>query len=394
MTDSLLDIWGMRKRGKRDSARHGLRIKKAIRENLKDLVSDASIISSDGKKKIKIPIKYLDNYRFKYSDDKNREGTGQGDYSHRPGDPIAHDGTGQKGQGSGKGQGGDQGGEEIYEEEIELSEIIQMMLEDLGLPWLEFKDSAVEVETENLKFTDIAEVGPLSNVDKKRTILENLKRNAKTGKPVVKGIRPEDLRYKVWDVEKEYHSNAAVYFLMDRSGSMDDDKKYIAKSFFFWLAHFCKTKYHNVELIFIAHDTVAKIVPEENFFRISNSGGTMCSSAFKLALENITANHPPELWNNYIFSFSDGDNWPTDNEECIKIVSKLLEVCTAVGYGEINTDSFFNNANSTNFAWSSLHQEFKKNINHKRFMTAAISRKEDIYSCLKEFLGIKHDEQK
>ena len=61
---------------------------------------------------------------------------------------------------------------------------------------------------------------------------------------------------------------------------------------FFWLSHFCRRKYNNVDLIFIAHDVYAKIVPEENFFTISNSGGTMCSSAFKLALQNIKENHP------------------------------------------------------------------------------------------------------
>lgn len=390
MSENLLDIWGMRKRGKRDSARHSKRVKKAIKDNLKDLVADASIISSDGKKKIKIPIKYLDSYRFKHGDNSKREAVGQGSKDANPGDMIAHDGTGREGKGN--GQASDGAGEEIYEEEIELAEIINMMLEDLNLPWLESKDSQVEVETENLTFTDIAEIGPLSNVDKKRTIMENMKRNAKGGEAKIKSIRREDLRYKIWDLEKEYHSNAAVYFLMDRSGSMDEDKKYIAKSFFFWLAHFCRTKYTNVELIFIAHDTRARIVPEENFFSLSNSGGTACSSAFKLALEHIEANHPKELWNNYVFSFSDGDNWPDDNIECTKLVRSLLEICTAVGYGEINTDSFFNYSGSSMFRWSTLHEEFQKHIDHPHFLTASISERDDIYNCLKEFLGIETEE--
>lgn len=390
MADSLLDIWGMRKRGKRDSARHGERIKKAIKENLRDLITDASIISSDGKKKIKIPVKYLDSYRFKHGENKNQEGVGQGDKDHQPGDAIAHDGTGRKGQGQ---QPGEQSGEELYDEEITLDEIVEMMLEDLGLPWLEQKDSAVEVETENVKFTDISDTGPLSNVDKKRTVYENMKRNAKMGDgAVIKKIYPEDLRYKIWDLETEYHSNAAVYFLMDRSGSMDDNKKYIAKSFFFWLAHFCKTKYSHVELIFIAHDTRAAIVEEESFFRISNSGGTMCSSAFQLALENIEANHPPQSWNNYVFAFSDGDNWPSDNKKCIDIVGELLELCAAVGYGEIDTDSFF--FSSGGWSWSTLHKEFQKHIDHPRFLTATIQKREDIYSCLQQFLGIDIEKEK
>lgn len=385
MTDSLLDIWGMRKRGKRDSARHSKRVRKALKENLRDLISDASIISSDGKRKIKIPIRYLDNYRFKHADNKNQEGTGQGNKDNQPGDAIAHDGTGKKGQGSGD-QAGDQPGEDLYEEEVTIAELIDMMLEDLGLPWLEQKESAVEIETENIKFTDISETGPLSNVDKRKTVYENMKRNAKRGEAKIYKIRPEDLRYKVWELEKEYHSNAAVYFLMDRSGSMDDDKKYIAKSFFFWLAHFCKSKYNNVELIFIAHDTTAKIVPEENFFKITNSGGTKCSSAFQLALEHIEENHPANMWNNYVFSFSDGDNWGDDNNRCIEIVDKLLEVCTAVGYGEIDTNSFY--GHSGLFSWSTLHEEFEKHIDHPRFLTASIQKREDIYQCLQQFLGI------
>jgi sporulation protein YhbH len=386
MTDSLLDIWGMRKRGKRDSTRHAKRVKKAIKENLKDLISDVSIISSDGKKKTKIPLRFLDNYRFKHAGDKNQEGVGQGNKDGKPGDIIGHDGTGEKQPGQGD-QAGDQAGEDVYEEEVEIAEIVNMMLEDLGLPWLESKDSVVEMETENIVFTDISEVGPLSNVDMKQTIFRNMKRNAKLNKEGIKNFIPDDLRYRIWDIEKEYHSNAAVYFLMDRSGSMDDNKKYIAKSFFFWLAHFCRTKYTNVELIFIAHTTTAKIEDEENFFKISNAGGTKCSSAFDLAYEHIEENHPPEIWNNYVFAFSDGDNWTEDNKKCMKTVEKLLDVCAAVGYGEINVDSMFYGGRF--FGWSTLHDEFEKHIDHPKFMTACLEKKEDVYECLQKFLGIK-----
>jgi sporulation protein YhbH len=386
MTDSLLDIWGMRKRGKRDSTRHAKRVKKAIKENLRDLISDVSIISSDGKKKVKIPLRFLDNYRFKHAEDKNQEGIGQGNKDGQPGDIIGHDGTGKE-PGD---QAGDQPGDDIYEEEVEIAEIVNMMLEDLGLPWLEAKDSVVEVETENIVFTDLAEIGPLSNVDRKRTIYENIKRNARKGDVEIKNINPDDLRYRIWDIEKEYHSNAAVYFLMDRSGSMSDEKKYIAKSFFFWLAHFCKTKYNNVELIFIAHTTRATIESEENFFKTSNTGGTMCSSAYELAHKHIEENHPPEIWNNYVFAFSDGDNWPEDNDKCMKMVKQLLDICSAVGYGEINVDSMFYGGKF--FGWSTLHEEFEKNIDHPRFLTASLEKKEDIYTCLQKFLGIKPGE--
>ena len=156
MSGDMLDIWGMRKRGKRDSARHAKRVKKAIKENLRDLISDISIISSDGKKKIKIPLRFLDNYRFKHAEDKNKEGIGQGNDESKPGDILGHDGTGAPADGkAGDKAGEDVYEEDVYEEDVEIAEIVNMMLEDLGLPWLESKDSAVEIETENIVFNDI-----------------------------------------------------------------------------------------------------------------------------------------------------------------------------------------------------------------------------------------------
>ena len=97
-------------------------------------------------------------------------------------------------------------------------------------------------------------------------------------------LRDDDLRFKVWNEHEENHSNAAVYILMDRSGSMTTGKKYVAKSFFFWMVRFFRLKYQHVETVFIAHDTEAQVVPEQDFFTLSNSGGTLCSSAYRGSL--------------------------------------------------------------------------------------------------------------
>ena len=95
-------------------------------------------------------------------------------------------------------------------------------------------------------------------------------------------------------MHEEKHANAAVYMLMDRSGSMTTSKKYIAKSFFFWMVRFLRLKYQHVETVFIAHDTEAQMVPEQDFFALSNSGGTRCSSAYQVALEHLQQHHPAE----------------------------------------------------------------------------------------------------
>lgn len=392
MDKSFKDIWSLRKPGARDSERHKERIKEAIKENLQHLISSENIISSHGGKKIKVPIKYLDMWRFKFGKNSKNKGVGQGDGN--PGDVIAKEG----GQGGQPGQAGQDPGEEVYEEEVDLEEVIEMMLEDLDLPFLEEKQNAIEIETEETVFQDVAEKGLISNIDKRRTVLENMKRNAAKGKMRIGGIEPTDLRYRVWEHVIEKHSNASVFLLMDRSGSMSDEKKYIVKSFFWWMVRFIERKYSHVELVFIAHDTVAREVDEENFFSIAQSGGTMCSSAFKLAKEIIDNRFPTSMWNNYVFEFSDGDNWYEDNKKCIEYVKDLLTVCQAVGYGEVKYNDWFYNWGGTNkdFEDSKLQSAFLRDAelkNNSRFITSSMKSREDVYDCLKQFLrGIDNQE--
>jgi sporulation protein YhbH len=297
---------------------------------------------------------------------------------------IARDGE----RGEGSERAGDQPGDAVYEAEFSLEELTRMMLEDLALPWLEDKEQR-QITTTTYRFDDIRRKGSMANIDKKRTLLENLKRHAVKKEPKVGAFEEGDLRFKVWSEQDEYHSNAAVYLLMDRSGSMTTEKKYIAKSFFFWLVRFLKLKYKTVEMVFIAHDTEAQIVPEKDFFLISNSGGTMCSSAYRVALDHLQQYHPKSRWNNYIFHFSDGDNWDEDNSRCKELVTQLLEHTSMVGYGEIryrDEATFYGWVKSFNPAWSTLHKELSA-ISHPHFVTVAIKQKEDVYQALQTFLG-------
>ena len=67
----------------------------------------------------------------------------------------------------------------------------------------------------------------------------------------------------------------------------------MARSFFFWMTRFLRTKYETVEIEFIAHHTEAKVVTEEEFFSKGESGGTICSSAYRKALELIDQKYDP-----------------------------------------------------------------------------------------------------
>ncbi len=328
--------WSLHRKGYQDQARHQEKVREALKQNLSDLVTDESIILSDGKQVVRVPIRSLDEYKFRYNYNKSKH-VGQGDGDSKVGDVLGRDPSpGRKGSGSGKdGQAGDQPGEDYYEAEISLEELEDMLFENLELPNLQRKQQD-QLKTEDIEFNDIRKKGIFSNIDKKKTILENLKRNALAGKPGIYGISPEDLRFRTWnDVQKPY-SNALIMAIMDTSGSMGQFEKYIARSFFFWMTRFLRKKYEQVEIVFIAHHTEAKEVSEEEFFSKGESGGTICSSAYRKALEIIDDRYPPESYNIYPFHFSDGDNLSSDNEKCVKLIRELLTKCNMFGYGEIN----------------------------------------------------------
>lgn len=381
VNDGLSDIWKLRNRGQRDAQRHKDRLKKAAKDNLKNIINQEDIISTDGSgKKIKIPVRYLEQYRFKHGNNKKNHGVGHGGQGVKPGDILGKDPQ----QGDGEKAGDKQG--DVLFEEFSLDEIINMMMEDLNLPWLEDKPEKVEIETETTLYNDISKKGLMPNLDIRRTLKENLKRNAAKGNAKVGGFKQDDLRYKTYEVQKDYRSNAAVYLIMDRSGSMTDDKKYIAKSFFFWMVQFIKKKYKKVELVFIAHDTEAYICNENDFFTIAESGGTKCSSGFNAALTNMKQYHPKDAWNNYVFAVSDGDNYEEDNRKCVELVDELLPHVNAMGYGEIILDdatSFYMNTAERTF--STLQSYFNTRITSNKFVSLSINKKDDVYNALKKF---------
>src|SRR5258708_8281968 len=138
-----------------------------------------------------------------------------------------------------------------------MEELAAMIFEDLSLPNLEEKRQQ-EMETDAVRFTDVRKKGPMANIDKKRTIMENMKRNAAKGEAKFKDVKNEDLRFKVWEPTIKYQSSAVVLAMMEVSGSMGEFEKYIARSFYFWMVRFLRTKYNNVHIVFISHLTASK----------------------------------------------------------------------------------------------------------------------------------------
>ncbi len=365
--------WSLHRKGYQDQTRHQQKVREAIKQNLKDIVTDESIILSNGRETVKVPVKSIDEYRFVYNHNKQQH-VGQGDGDSRVGDVLGVDPSAAKGKGKGQGAG-DQAGEDYFETEVTMDELEDLLFEEMELPRLEQKQKE-NVQAADIVFQDIRKKGIMSNIDKKRTLLENLRRNANAGRQGIGGITPEDLRYKTWQEVIKPHSNAVVLALMDTSGSMGSFEKYCARSFFFWMTKFLRRKYEHVEIVFVAHHTEAKEVTEEEFFTRGESGGTICSSAYQKALDIIDSRYPSANWNIYPFHFSDGDNLTSDNEKCIKLIDELMKRSNLFGYGEVNQ---YNRSSTLMSAY--------KHIQNKKFLFSVIRDKSEVYDALKRFFA-------
>ncbi|MGH4050070.1 MAG: sporulation protein YhbH [Clostridium sp.] len=375
-------------RASEDRRRHRQLVEKSIKENLGDILSEESIIGQSKDKKIKIPIKGLKEYEFIFG--RNMGGVSSGDGSEKRDQVIGK----EKAEGDGKGgpKAGDKEGEDIYETEITLEDALNYLLEDLELPDID-KTKFSEILTENgIKRAGYQKHGINPRLAKKRTVAEKIKREQAKNKALIEAsdnekierlpFKNEDLRYHRVKKVLKRESNAVIICVMDVSGSMDTTKKYLARSFFFVLSQFIKSKYSNVEVSFIAHTTVAQEVNEVDFFHKVESGGTYISSGLNKALEIIEKRYNPDNWNVYVFYVSDGDNWNEDNQKAIKAAKNICEISNLFGYAELMNGYYA----------ASMKQVFDKGVTNKNFLSVEVKQKQDLWKGLKYML--KKDQER
>ncbi len=370
-----------------DRQRHKDKIDKAIKDGIHDIVADESIIGKDGKKKIKIPVKGIKEYRFVYGDNENKKNVG----SAQGKDITRGQKIGQRGQGSpGKpDKAGNQKGEEYYEVEITLEELAAYLFDEFKLPNMQ-KKKFKNISSKSFKRHGYRNEGIRPRLDKKETIKKKIKRKKKAIKNNSYdpenderfGFHHDDLRYRFIKEKKKPTSNAAIFFIMDVSGSMTKEKKFLARSFFFLLYHFIRSRYENTEHCFISHDTSAAEVNEEDFFGKGSTGGTLVSTGLDKCLDIVESRYHPSTWNVYVFQCSDGDNWPEDNEGCLKSAQKLSALSQFYGYCEIEPQHQKNR-------WIQMSQlsELFTPLLKDNFKIAEIRKKDDIWLAFQRFFG-------
>ena len=359
-----------------DHSRFRKIVRGKIRQNLKKYISQGELIARQGKDTISIPIPQIDIPKFRFAD-KQQGGVGQGDGEE--GDALSD--SQQEGEGS--GQAGSNEGQHAVEIDITLEELADILGEELELPRIENKGKDAIVQEKD-RYTGIRNVGPNSLRHFKRTFKTALKRQISMGtydaqRPVIVPTR-DDMRYKSWKTDAEPVANAVIIYMMDVSGSMGDEQKEIVRIESFWLDTWLKRNYEGIETRFIIHDAVAREVDRETFFSTRESGGTMISSAYKLAAEIIEADYPASQWNIYPFHFSDGDNWSVDDTlVCVKLLKDVLVPASNMfGYGQVESPY-----GSGQFI-KDLREHF---ADEERVVTSEVRDRNAIMGSIKDFLG-------
>ena len=173
-------------------------------------------------------------------------------------------------------------------------------------------------------------------------------------------ISPQDKIYRILSEEKDYESQALVFFLRDYSGSMTGKPTELVVSqhvlIYSWLLYQYSRQ---VESRFILHDTEAKEVPD--FYTYYNSkvaGGTKVASAFRLVNEIVEKENLARDYNIYVFHGTDGDDWDTDGKETLPEIKKMLYYVSRVGISIVESTA----------GWRSEKTEVEKYLNKSRLL--------------------------
>ena len=347
-----------------------------IRQNLRKYISKGELLGRQGKDIVSIPVPHIDIPKLRFGD-KQQGGVAQGDGE--PGDAL----SGDPQDGDGQGKAGDQAGDHALEVELTLDELADILGEELELPNIENKGKSAIVDKKD-RYVGVRNVGPNSLRHFKRTFRSALRRQIALGtydpkRPVIIPTR-DDMRYKSWKTEEEPVANAVIIYMMDVSGSMGDEQKEIVRIESFWIDTWLRKQYKDIETRFIIHDAAAREVDRDTFFRTRESGGTMISSAYRLASDMIERDYPSEQWNIYPFHFSDGDNWSVDDTLlCVDILKKLLLPSSNVFcYGQVDSP----------YGSGQFIKDLKEHFSDdEQLITSEINDRDAIVESIREFLG-------
>ncbi|UCD77166.1 MAG: DUF444 family protein [Desulfobacterales bacterium] len=278
--------------------------------------------------------KFLHDTSFRTEEEQGSGGAGDGEEGEVIGEQPVRAPDQQGGTGPGQGEGGQ------HEMESNAYDLGKILTEKFELPNLKDKGKKRSLTRYTYDLTD-KHRGFGQLLDKKATLRKITETNIHLGNiPNVADIDPSrflvspaDLVYRILSREKDYESQAMVFFLRDYSGSMAGKSTVLVVAqhvlIYSWLLYQYAMQ---VETRFILHDTEAKEVSD--FYTYYNSkvaGGTQVSSAYRLVNEIVEKENLMRDYNIYIFHGTDGDDWDTDGKESVPELKKMLTYANRVG---------------------------------------------------------------
>jgi len=315
-------------RGARDWLRHNDKVRDAVKQHLPQIVAGADVLTG-GASTVRVPVRMLEHYRFKLRTPGEQQGVGQGQA--KPGDRIGRpqDSDHQR------GQGGNEDGGIQYTLEFRIDDIVDWLWEEMQLPNLEAKAGKSRDDDWTREGWDRR--GARSRLDRRRSLKESIKRrgvqtSAGQDSP---SFTDDDLRYRQLAKREQPATQAVVILLLDVSGSMGERERQISKTFFFWAIQGLRRQYRQLDLVFVAHTSDAWEFQEEEFFRVSGTGGTVASAGLKKVREIIDERFSPSQYNVYLFYASDGENFPSDQPQAALALEDIAKDCNYSGFLEV-----------------------------------------------------------
>ena len=395
------------------------RYKKQIKQAVTDAISNRSITDIETGESVSIPAKDISEPIIHHGQGGKRDVVHPGNKEFVPGDKIPRPKGGQ-GKGKGNKASNEGEGEDDFVFEISKEEFMDFFFEDMELPNLIKTKLATIYENKKVRAgfksdgipANINVVRSLKNAYARRIALaspykkelrqleaklDELRRTKNSPKDEISELEEQiaflkkkiknvpyidefDLRYNNHIDLPKPTTQAVMFCIMDVSGSMDQNKKDMAKRFFILLYLFLTRNYEKIELVFISHHTIAKEVSEQDFFYSRETGGTVVSSALKLTNEIINERYPSDDWNIYVAQASDGDNWYDDSPLCRKIINEdIMPLVQYFAYVEITPDNH-----------QSLWFEYEKIVKENaHFAMQKLESSADIYPVLRELFSKK-----
>jgi uncharacterized protein len=281
------------------------------------------------------PKFYHDDSVTEENEDESTGGAGEGDEGEIIGEQQA-----EPKQGPGEGQGAGEGNEGNHDISSDAFDLGKVLTEKFQLPNLKNKGSKRAFAKYIYDLTD-RNRGFGQVLEKKETLKRIIETNIQLGR--ISGddeistedllINPQDKIFRILSKEKDYETQAVVFFLRDYSGSMQGKPtETVVQQHLFIYSWLMYQYQNNVVTRFILHDTEAKEVEDfHTYYQSQVAGGTKIAPAFQLVNKIVEEERLATQYNIYVFHGTDGDDWDESGKETMPAIDHMLGYANRVG---------------------------------------------------------------